>query len=164
VNLQEIQPRQDPPRVLLIEDDPAIALLVKDLLHKSCRLEHSQTVIGARATLKDAINIYQPPQILLVDFNLPDGDGRSLIRDLRNPQTRLYLESAWILAFTVEISLETVQNTLRDGANDFLAKPFTPEGLMIKFEVARFGAARLRTLQRRNNLLTTELQRLQKSS
>jgi DNA-binding response OmpR family regulator len=119
--------------VALVEDDADIAGLVKRHLERGG--DFAVTVHGtARAFL--AASEYSVPDVIILDLNLPDGDGLTLCRELR----------AWDATRAVPILMLTARASESDrviglelGADDYVTKPFSLREL----------AARVRALVRR---------------
>jgi DNA-binding response OmpR family regulator len=86
---------------------------------------------GSLAETSDAIARYHP-QILLLEWNMPDGDGRGLIRHLReNQATRGMI-----------ICCVTTQSNVRDkiagfqaGADDYVVKPINTKTFMYRVQL-----------------------------
>lgn len=118
------------PRVLLLEDDPAIAdTMLFALRREGLEVEHVSWLTEARQQLQ-----LSPPDLALFDLGLPDGNGLDLCRELRAAGSRLPLiiVSARAEEWDRVLGLEL-------GADDYLAKPFSPRELV----------ARVRALLRR---------------
>ena len=81
---QSIRRIYDRPRIVYVEDDPASQLLVRKALADLAEV----TVIGnGRQALEQVL--VEPPELLLLDLNLPELDGEQLLRLLRQaPATR----------------------------------------------------------------------------
>jgi len=65
-----------------------------------------------------------PPDLLLLDHKLPDCTGLDLLHELNAQGGELMT-----IMITAYASLETAVQATKQGAYDFLAKPFTPEEL-----------------------------------
>ena len=66
-------------RLLLIEDNPRLAeLIMQGMVGQGFAVDHCSTLGLARRTLASG-----PYDLILLDLGLPDGDGLSLIRELR---------------------------------------------------------------------------------
>jgi len=118
-------------RLLVVEDEPDIrAALIKGLQREGYAVDGAAT---ARDAL-DAIDVTRYDLILL-DLNLPDLNGMSLLGTLRDAgdETRILILSA-------EKDLDTRIRGLDLGANDYLVKPFDFSEL----------CARIRALLRRD--------------
>jgi response regulator of citrate/malate metabolism len=116
-----------PTRVILIEDDPWVMLLNRTMLEA----EKDFCVVGEAETVKRGLAIAKTlePDLLLVDVYLPDGSGLELVHQLRNEN--LPFEAIMITAAN---DLESVQRALRDGALDYLIKPFQQSRLRLALE------------------------------
>ncbi len=106
------------PRMLVVDDDEALLKLMS-------------AIIGERASrcdlatsLQDARNLMETTRydILFLDLKLPDGWGTSLLEERLNfdPSTVAVIVSA-------EQALDTVIQVIRQGAYDFITKPFRLE-------------------------------------
>lgn len=118
--------------LLLLEDDPAIAdTVVFALQREGFAVEHRGWVAEARERLAQA----PAPELLILDIGLPDGHGLDLCRELRaGPLARLPI----IVLSARSEEMDRVLG-LELGADDYLAKPFSPRELV----------ARVRALLRR---------------
>lgn len=117
-------------RILLLEDDPAIADTVRFALEREgFTVEHLSWLHEARRRLSEA-----PPDLALLDLGLPDGNGLDLCRELREQGGRVpvLILSARAEEWDRVLGLEL-------GADDYLTKPFSPRELV----------ARVRALLRR---------------
>jgi DNA-binding NarL/FixJ family response regulator len=105
-------------RVALIEDDEA----TRQRLVRALRTEPRLDVSGAAASCAEAraMLAHDPPDVLLVDLGLPDGDGTVLIREVRarHPQTE-------IMVITVFGDERTVVSAIEAGAGGYLLKDGT---------------------------------------
>ncbi|HEU4321406.1 MAG TPA: response regulator transcription factor [Acidimicrobiia bacterium] len=118
-------------KVVLIEDDLDIRRLVADAL-----ASHGHDVETA-ATAMDGLNlaIKGKPDLVLLDLGLPDLDGTELLRMIRA------VSGVPVIVLTARGADEVVVNTLDEGADDYLVKPFSVSQLI----------ARIRAVLRRGN-------------
>jgi len=119
-------------RVLVVEDDPDIAQLVAHYLEKSGfsvdRLANGRDALTAIAA--------RPPDVLVLDLMLPQVDGLEICRVVRgNPATA----ALPVIMLTARAEESDRIVGLEIGADDYLAKPFSPNELV----------ARVRALVRR---------------
>ncbi len=114
-------------RILLVEDDPALAREIANAL------ERNQWLIDHVASLAEAFEavIQFPYRVILLDRRLPDGDGIGLIpaaKSRASPPSIIFLTARDDLADRVE--------GLDAGADDYLVKPFALEELLARLRVA----------------------------
>lgn len=116
------------PRVLIVDDEPAMVELIDDVVGHSigCRLLSAGSVSEARKILAS-----QPIELMVADVRLPDGDGMSLVSALNRCQPQA---SAMIV--TGDPSVDRAIQALRSGAIDFLPKPFTSDQLLERVRLA----------------------------
>ena len=117
--------------ILIVEDDRLIAENLYDFL-ESCghQCDFAATLAAARILLAD-----QVIDALILDRNLPDGDGAMLAKELRNSGKNLP-----ILMLTARDALDDKLDGFEAGADDYLAKPFALKEVEV----------RLKALQRRS--------------
>lgn len=120
------------PRILVVEDEEAIA----EPLAES--LEREGFTAEVASTLAAATDAYrrQPPDLILLDVMLPDGDGRDLCRDIRKES------DVPIIMLTARGEEVDRVVGLELGADDYVVKPFS----------ARELTARIRAIMRRGRL------------
>lgn len=113
------------PRVLVIDDDLYQHKLVDTLLGDA-NLELSFATSGteALATLRKG-----RPDLILMDFNLPDIDGVETTRRLKTAPSSATIP---VIMITGQSGKEVVVDSLKAGASDFLVKPFDKAALQAK--------------------------------
>jgi DNA-binding response OmpR family regulator len=121
-------------RILVIEDERQLAGHISRALtrHGHCLATHHDGAEGLQAALKD------PPDLVLLDLNLPGFDGLTVLGRLRaaNCATR-------VLILTARGEVGDRVKGLQAGADDYLAKPFSMDELVARVEALgrRGGAA-----------------------
>jgi two-component system catabolic regulation response regulator CreB len=130
-------------RLLLLEDDPAIARTVAYALERDgLQVTHCLLVQDARQQMQR-----HPFDLLVLDVGLPDGNGLDLLRDVRHGQAaaalRLRQATPVLMLSARGEELDRVLG-LELGADDYLAKPFSPRELAARIKALLRRAACLR--------------------
>ncbi len=117
-------------RILLIEDDPGLAEMVKSYLGGA----GFRVSIAERGETGIVMSAREPFDTIILDLMLPDMDGLEVCRRIRaRAQTPILMLTARGDAMDRVVGLEL-------GADDYLPKPFEPRELL----------ARLRAILRRS--------------
>ncbi len=126
-------------RILILEDDPRIsAFLLKGLKEEGHVVELAAEISVAKQKIME-----HPPELLLVDRMLPDGDGLSLVRELRHQGNRTPA-----ICLTARDRVADRVEGLNGGADDYLIKPFSFEELLARIAaVMRRGGSPTGLLQ-----------------
>ena len=120
-------------KVLIIEDEPAILLGLKDELS-----EYYETLAAATGAQGLEIAQKEKPQLILLDLVLPDIDGFEVCRQLKEKG----IDSSIIMLTARDQIVDKVKG-LELGADDYVTKPFSLEELnaRIKAVLRRKGLA-----------------------
>jgi diguanylate cyclase (GGDEF)-like protein len=110
---------------LVVDDDPTTVRLLQSLLTLEGHIV--TTASGGNEALRLAIETM--PQILLCDRSMPDMDGVSLVRTLRQFEAG---RRVYVIMLTADDSEEQAVTGLDAGADDYLVKPFRPRLLMAR--------------------------------
>jgi FixJ family two-component response regulator len=123
------------PRVLVVDDETELLESVRETVIErlGCKLVTAQTVAQARKVLES-----QRIDLMVTDVNLPDGDGISLLSILH-----LHQPQAQAIVITGQASVDGAIEAMREGASDFVSKPFASTELLdrVKQALARNAAA-----------------------
>ncbi len=117
-----MRPVPDGWRVLIVEDDPTVARVHHKLVEATPGF-HVVAVARTGAQGRRTVEELRPDLILL-DFGLPGGDGLTLLR-----QIRAAAMPTEVIAVTAASSSDVIRATLHLGVVDYLVKPFEPERL-----------------------------------
>jgi hypothetical protein len=111
-----------PTQVLVVEDHPINARLVRTLLDR----EACQTTLATRLSEAGDLLARQDFDLVFLDLELPDGSAFDLLA------TRPVADKTWppIVALTANALPETRQRCLDAGMDDYLSKPFTQEAFL----------------------------------
>ncbi len=111
-----------PARLLLVEDTVSLATLYREYLRdEGHAITHAPTLAAARAVLAR-----DPPDAVLLDLRLPDGDGLGLLAEISASAA-----APPVVVLTAHGSVATAVAAMRAGAADFLVKPFPAERLVV---------------------------------
>jgi two-component system, chemotaxis family, chemotaxis protein CheY len=117
---------------MVVDDSKAMrAVLVRML--KSCGYEEiveASNGVDAFRVIRDI----ESPDVVLVDWNMPEMSGIEFVRRVRNSGL---LDEASVVMVTSETAIEKIAEALESGADEYLMKPFTIEALLEKLELAR---------------------------
>jgi DNA-binding response OmpR family regulator len=126
-------------RILVIEDDPDIALSLRLTLEREGEFSVEDAADGPGG-LKRALD--RPPDLVLLDVNLPGMDGFEVCRHLRkDPATA----GTPVIMLTARIGEADRVAGLDLGADDYITKPFSPKEAL----------ARIRAVLRRSERQAT---------
>lgn len=107
-------------RIVLVEDDPAVAELVTLYLRNAgFAVTHAPTAVRARELFAEV-----HPALVILDLGLPDTDGSALFAEIRART------DVPVLALTARAE-EKVAG-LESGMDDFVTKPFDPRELVAR--------------------------------
>jgi DNA-binding NtrC family response regulator len=112
-------------RILVVDDEPDMAENVALILGAA---GHEPIVETDARQAVEAVE-RERPDMLITDLRMPGLDGIALIERLRPGYPELP-----ILVLTAYASVESAVTAMRHGANDYLAKPFAPEELLLRVD------------------------------
>jgi len=109
------------PRVLVVDDEPALFEMFRDAVANAIRCN----IVGV-CSIDEARKVIarQGVDLLVTDVVLPDGNGLSLLSDLRDMQPM-----ASALVITGAPNMDLAIEAIRRGAVDFVPKPFSADQL-----------------------------------
>ena len=108
--------------ILIVDDEPALQRLLGEILTQAgYRIETAGSCQEARSRFQQAA-----PDAVLLDVMLPDGDGFSLLGDLRRER------DLPVLFLSARDEDEARLRGLGLGADDYITKPFLPQELLLR--------------------------------
>ena len=118
---------KDRKRLLLIDDDPNLILLVKDYL------EFRGYEVLTADNGKEALNVLSQnlPDMIICDIMMPEMDGYALVENVRQDQ-----RTSWIPVLFLSARGQSQDRIkgLNLGADVYMVKPFEPEELVAQVE------------------------------
>ena len=134
-------------QILVVEDQSATSALIREVLQEEgCEIQVADTLAKARQSLQRAL-----PDLLLLDRVLPDGEGLDLLQNLRAEPHSARLP---VLVLTGQDAVSDKVLGLREGADDYITKPFNTEELVARVEalLRRAGTLEEETVQESGEL------------
>lgn len=152
---QQASPFTLRPRLLVIDDDPDMVLLLAGELGPEFILISAQDGISG---LQQAIA--NPPDIILLDNVMPGKTGIEVCRGLRAHPVTAQIP---VILLTGRVAEEIKVKALSAGASDFIAKPFSPVELKLRVNHLLTVAQQHRLLSERNLALQMALMQLKQA-
>lgn len=116
-------------RVLIVDDEPELLQLVSGIL-----MDAGFTEVFTAGDTAEAIARFREtaPELIILDVMLPDGDGFSLMRQMRSSS-----EVPVVFLTAKDEPIDRISG-LGLGADDYIVKPFLPQELLLRlYAVAR---------------------------
>jgi two-component system, OmpR family, response regulator len=116
------KPRNTPPQVLVVEDDPVTAtLLLRILAANGYQVRHAAN----RAEIVSGLKLF--PDLVLLDVLLPDANGFDILNRIRQHKA---LRDTPVLMLSSLGSLDDILKGLKHAANGYLTKPAKSKALV----------------------------------
>ncbi|MFS8905017.1 response regulator transcription factor [Synechococcus sp. O70.2] len=129
-----------PKRLLVVDDDPNLVLLVKDYL------EFRGYEVVAASNGLEALEVMRrlTPDLIICDVMMPEMDGYTFVQTLRSDRA-----TDWIPVIFLSARGQTADRVrgLNTGADAYLVKPFEPEELVAQVEATLKHTERLLQMQ-----------------
>ena len=114
-------------KVLVVDDSNTMRRIIKTQLEGM-----GITTIVEASNGEEAMGVLQqnmPVDIIMLDWNMPVMDGITFLKKTRADAT---YKNVKIIMCTSESEKSRVVEALKEGANNYIVKPFTPEGVKEK--------------------------------
>jgi len=134
------------PSLLIVDDE----INFRESLEMAIEDTFTVTVADSLATARECLKKGVPDAVLL-DIRLPDGDGVELLEDLKSSR-----RMPVVFVMTAYATVESAVKTLREGATDYIVKPFDLAKLKRELTVYLEN----RSLHKRIDSLDRELHKL----
>ncbi|RKQ42613.1 DNA-binding response OmpR family regulator [Roseivirga pacifica] len=117
-------------RILLVEDEASLALLVKEGLEGEGYLVHHGR------TGEEAIQLFKrhTPDLIILDVMMPKLNGFDAAQTIRQVD-----KTTPIIFLSAKIQAKDVVQGFKVGANDYIRKPFSMEELLMRVKVVLDG-------------------------
>jgi diguanylate cyclase (GGDEF)-like protein len=114
-----------PPRILVVEDEPAIARL----LHATLEAEGYATLVARTGEEGIEQAVREVPELILLDLVLPGIDGFEVVQRLRGNARTAHIP---VVVLSARHDTNDKVRALNSQANDYLTKPFNFDELMAR--------------------------------
>ncbi len=112
----------DRPKILLIEDTTSLARLYEQYL-----VSENVDVISVETGKEGLTELEkETPAVILLDIELPDMNGMEILKHVQQKQL-----PCSVVVITAHGSINTAVEAMRDGAYDFIVKPFNANRLHV---------------------------------
>lgn len=114
-------------RILVVDDEEPNLVLLRHMLARA-GYQHIETIADS-ATVMERV-VAQPPDLVLLDLHMPDPDGFTLLRQIAAtvPQDDIVP----VLVLSADVTVDSRELALGQGALDFLTKPFHYPELLLR--------------------------------
>lgn len=110
-------------KTVLVVDDSA---MMRKIVIKNLKESGFDVSVVEAADGKEGLEAFQKGgvDVVLSDWNMPNMDGITMVKEIRKEDPD---KKVPIIMITTEGSVDKVKEAVMAGANNYLAKPFTPE-------------------------------------
>ena len=115
-------------KILVVEDEPHVREMLAFNLH---RAEHEVYEAADAKSALDGLHSYRP-DLVLVDWMLPEVSGYELLRRMRRDET---MKDIPIIMLTARGNEADRVKALQSGADDYVTKPFSNKELVARIQV-----------------------------
>jgi phosphoserine phosphatase RsbU/P len=126
-------------KILIVDDSKVIVLLINSILQ-----EDYDTVTASDGLQAIEVNNREKPDLILMDVEMPNMNGYEACKIIKEQSENTFTP---IIFITSKSDLQSIKTGLRAGAEDYLAKPFEPEELLVRVQAV------LRTKKLYNQLM-----------
>lgn len=116
-------------QVLVVDDSRTIQRMLANMLEAA---DISVTTTGNGAEALAVLRKIDPPDLILIDWNMPVMNGLEFLREVRSDANHA---TAAVMMITTETDIDQMAKALAEGADEYLMKPFTREALFDKLDL-----------------------------
>jgi two-component system chemotaxis response regulator CheY len=113
-------------KILLVDDSRTMRSIQKKVLETLGQNEVAEAADGIEA-LGTIASTPAGFNLIIIDWNMPNMDGITLVRKIRERD-----KATPLIMATTEAEKTRVLDALKAGVNNYIIKPFTPEALLEK--------------------------------
>ena len=114
------------PRILLVEDNADLRHYLRE------SLQHQFNLLEAEDGEKGiGMAIQEIPDLIITDLMMPKANGLQLCQQLKEDEKTSHIP---IILLTAKVDIETKLQSYRQGADDYISKPFQMEELQVRLE------------------------------
>lgn len=110
--------------ILIVDDHADIRTYMKQHLEKTYNIIEAASGNEANNILNNHL-----PDLIISDVMMPDGDGFSLLKEIRNNSETNFLP---VILLTARAEIEDRLSGLGIGANDYITKPFNMQEVLVR--------------------------------
>lgn len=125
-------------KILLVDDEKALREMVCGFLR---RAGFYDVIMAENCRVAERLFYEKEPRLILLDVMLPDGDGFSLFRKLRQ------ISEVPVIFLSARDEDESRLRGLGLGADDYITKPFLPEELILRVTAVLKRVYRIKSVQ-----------------
>lgn len=140
-------------RILIVEDDPVSALLLRRVLeNRGYTVDHAENGMLALDCFRDGEH-----RVIITDWMMPEMDGVALCREVRQ-MSKAY---TYVLLLSAKGQRQDRLEAFEAGVDDFLSKPLDREELFARLKVAERILTQEDMLRKQTDEITVASERLQ---
>ena len=114
-------------KILLVDDSRTMRNIWKKVV---ASIEGAQAIeAGDGVEALAALEAQGPVDLMLVDWNMPNMDGLTLVQRVRDTD-----KSTPMIMVTTEAEKPRIIEAIKAGVNNYVVKPFTPDALLTKIQ------------------------------
>lgn len=121
--------------ILIVDDESAI----RDMVQMALELAGFRCIQASNARAAHALIVDEKPDLVLLDWMMPETSGYELLRRLRRDELTARVP---VIMLTAKVDENSTVSGLEGGADDYVPKPFSPRELL----------ARIKTVLRRKDI------------
>ncbi len=113
-------------KILIVDDSSTMRRIIKNTL---MRIGYNDLVEASDGA--EGLASLQGVDLIITDWNMPNMDGLTMVKSIRKHPN---YKNVPIIMVTTEAAKEDIVEAIKNGVNNYIVKPFTPETLKQKIE------------------------------